>query len=78
MQRDFDSSLLFNALYLSISDILLTHTHTHRRTVADFSLKCFLNLSYAREDSRVNSNKQRAQQSSLCSVFMPFREVCKR
>lgn len=27
MQRDFDSSLLFNALYLSISDILLTHTH---------------------------------------------------
>ena len=29
MQRDFDSSLLFNALYLSISDILLTHTHTH-------------------------------------------------
>ena len=74
MQRDFDSSLLFNALYLSISDILLTHTHTHRTWCS----KYFLNLSYAREDSRVNSNKQRAQQSSLCSVFMPFREVCKR
>ena len=72
MQRDFDSSLLFNALYLSISDILLTHTHIAPGVVN------FLNLSYAREDSRVNSNKQRAQQSSLCSVFMPFREVCKR
>ena len=70
MQRDFDSSLLFNALYLSISDILLTHTHTHTSHL--------VYLSYAREDSRVNSNKQRAQQSSLCSVFMPFREVCKR
>ena len=74
MQRDFDSSLLFNALYLSISDILLTHTHTH---IAPGVVN-FLNLSYAREDSRVNSNKQRAQQSSLCSVFMPFRKVCKR
>ena len=70
MQRDFDSSLLFNALYLSISDILLTHIAP--------GVVNFLNLSYAREDSCVNSNKQRAQQSSLCSVFMPFREVCKR
>ena len=40
MQRDFDSSLLFNALYLSISDILLTHTHTHRTWCS----KYFLNL----------------------------------
>ena len=78
MQRDFDSSLLFNALYLSISDILLTHTHTHTHTHIAPGVVNFLNLSYAREDSRVNSNKQRAQQSSLCSVFMPFREVCKR
>ena len=76
MQRDFDSSLLFNALYLSISDILLTHTHTHTHIAP--GVVNFLNLSYAREDSRVNSNKQRAQQSSLCSVSRPFREVCKR
>ena len=76
MQRDFDSSLLFNALYLSISDILLTHTHTH--THRTWCSKYFLIFAYAREDSRVNSNKQRAQQSSLCSVSRPFREVCKR
>ena len=31
MQRDFDSSLLFNALYLSISDILLTRLHVRAR-----------------------------------------------
>ena len=31
-QRNFDFFAFFSALYLVVSDILLTHTHTHRRT----------------------------------------------
>ena len=30
-QRNFDFFAFFSALYLVVSDILLTHTHTHRR-----------------------------------------------
>ena len=31
-QRNFEFFAFFSALYLVVSDILLTHTHTHRRT----------------------------------------------
>ena len=31
-QRNFDFFAFFSAVYLVVSDILLTHTHTHTRT----------------------------------------------
>ncbi len=52
--------IIFNTLYLAVLDILLT---THAPSL-------YLNiLVYAREDSCINSNKQRAQRSSLCSIL---------
>ena len=44
-QRNFDFFAFFSALYLVVSDILLTHTHTH--TLPAFKHIIFL-LSYAR------------------------------
>ena len=66
MQENTIFPAIFNALYLAVSDILLTHTHTHRRTVANISLIFF--RVRAREAHR-NLNKQRAFRSSLCSLF---------
>ncbi len=43
LQKNRDVYATFNSLYLVISNILLTHTHTHRRTVAKFLYK-YLNV----------------------------------
>ena len=68
MQENTVFPAIFNALYLAVPDILLTHTHTHthRRTVANISFIFF--RVRAREAHR-NLNKQRAFRSSLCSLF---------
>ena len=66
MQENTNFLAIFSALYLAVSDILLTHTHTHRRTVANISL--IFSRVRAREAHR-NLNKQRAFRSSLCSLF---------
>ena len=64
MQENTIFPAIFNALYLAVPDILLTHTH--RRTVANISFIFF--RVRAREAHR-NLNKQRAFLSSLCSLF---------
>ena len=46
-QRNFDFFAFFSALYLVISDILLTHTHTHTQALLAFNHTFFLS-SYAR------------------------------
>ena len=65
MQKNTDSLASFNALYLHISEKVLTHTHTHRtwcRHLHSFTLR-------ARVRHGLNPNKQRASRSSLCSSF---------
>ena len=65
MQRNFDFLASFNALYLHISEKVLTHTHTHRtwrRHLHSFTLR-------ARVRRGLTPNKQRASRSSLCSSF---------
>ena len=55
--------MLFNALYLYVSDILLTHTHTH--TGADlYKVRVPARVSY-----KINNNRQDLQRDftkSLC------------
>ena len=63
MQKNFVSLVSFNALYLHISEKVLTHTHTHRtwrRHFHSFTLR-------ARVKRGLNTYKQRASRSSLCS-----------
>ena len=67
-QRNFDFFAFFSAVYLVVSDILLTHT------LAPSVTKTFFILAYAREACR-NPYKQRTFRSFLCSFFMPFYEL---
>ena len=65
MQKNTNSLASFNALYLHISEKVLTHTHTHltwHKRLSRLSLR-------AREGRRITPNKQRDQESSLCSFF---------
>ena len=67
MQKNSDSLASFNALYLHISEKVLTHTHTHthrtwRRDILGLRLR-------ARVRHALNTYKQRAFRSSLCSLF---------
>ena len=77
MQKDFGLCTSFNALYLAISEKVLTHTHTHTHTLRTW--RSFISSCVrARErKSRSNSYKQRAEQSSLCldfDTFLPTRQ----
>lgn len=68
-QRNFDFFVFFSALYLVVSDILLTHTQLA------FSLLYF--TLYAREACR-NACKQRTSRSFLCSLFVPICELSRK
>ena len=65
MQKNSDSLASFNALYLHISEKVLTHTHTHltwRKTFRSLPTR-------AREEDCVNPYKQRTLMSFFCSLF---------
>ena len=73
LQRNLNSLHTFNVSGLRVSDILLTHTHTH--TFRHLSLGVFLR---AREAQCI-PYKQRAQAGSLCSiVYTPLQDIIKR
>ena len=68
-QRNFDSFAFFSALYLVVSDILLTHTHTPSVT------KTFFLFAYARAKRAVTSVNKGLLGVSFVRFFMPFCEL---
>ena len=72
-QRNFDSFAFFSALYLVVSDILLTHTHTH--TLAPGVTKTFFLLAYARAKRAVTPINKGLFGVSFVRFFMPFYEL---
>ena len=70
-QRNFDFFAFFSALYLVVSDILLTHTHTHTLLT---SKPIFFVLSYARAKRGVTLVNKGLLGVSFVRFFMP---VCK-
>ena len=70
-QRNFDFFAFFSALYLVVSDILLTHTHT--QALPAFKHIIFL-LSYARAKRVVTLVNKGLHRVSFVRFFVP---VCK-
>ena len=76
-QRNFNFFAFFSALYLVVSDILLTqtqtHTHTHTHTQALLASKyIFLLLSYARAKRTVSRVNKGLLGVSFVYFFMSF------
>ena len=72
-QRNFDFFAFFSALYLVISDILLTHTHTHLA----FNHTFFLS-SYARAKRGVRLVNKGLHGVSFVRFFVSFCELYKK
>ena len=70
-QRNFDSFAFFSALYLVVSDILLTHTHT----LAPGVTKTFFLLAYARAKRAVTPANKGLLGVSFVRFFMPFYDL---
>ena len=66
-QRNFDFFAFFSAVYLVVSDILLTHTHSHLAFTKTFFL-----LAYAREKRAVTPINKGLLGVSFVRFFMPF------
>ena len=74
-QRNFDFFAFFSALYLVVSDILLTHTHT--QALPAFKYIIFL-LSYARAKRGVTLVNKGLLGVSFVRFFVPVCELYKR
>ena len=72
-QRNFDFFAFFSALYLVVSDILLTHTHTHLTFNHTFFLP-----SYARAKRGVTLVNKGLHGVSFVRFFVPICELLKR
>ena len=74
-QRNFDFFAFFSALYLVVSDILLTHTHTH--TLLAFNLLYFLS-SFARAKRAVTLVNKGFHGVSFVRFFVPVCELSRK
>ena len=76
-QRNFDFFAFFSALYLVVSDILLTHTHTHTQAHLAFNHTFFL-PSYARAKRGVTLVNKGLQGVSFVRFFVPVCELSRK
>ena len=74
-QRNFDFFAFFSALYLVVSDILLTHTHTQAHLAFNHT---FFLPSYARAKRGVTVVNKGLLGVSFVRFFMSFCELLKR
>ena len=74
-QRNFDFFAFFSALYLVVSDILLTHTHTQAHLAFNHT---FFLPSYARAKRGVTVVNKGLLGVSFVRFFMSFCELSKR
>ena len=72
-QRNFNLFAFFSALYLVVSDILLTHTHTHTQALLT-SKPIFFVLSYARAKRGVTLVNKGLHGVSFVGCFVLFPE----
>ena len=75
-QRNFDFFAFFSALYLVVSDILLTHTHTH--TGATSVKHIIFLLSYARANRVVTLVNKGLHGVSFVRFFVPVCELSRK
>ena len=75
-QRNFDFFAFFSALYLVVSDILLTHTHTH--TGAPSVNHTFFLLSYARAKRGITLVNKGLQGVSFVRFFVFVCELSRK
>ena len=73
-QRNFDFFAFFSALYLVVSDILLTHTPTHTQALLAFNHTFFLS-SYARAKRGVTVVNKGLLGVSFVRFFVPVCEL---
>ena len=73
-QRNFNFFAFFSALYLVVSDILLTHTHTHTQALPAFKHIIFL-LSYARAKRVVTLVNKGLYRVSFVRFFVSIYEL---
>ena len=76
-QRNFDFFAFFSALYLAVSDILLTHTHTHTQALLT-SKSTFFVLSYARAKRGVTLVNKGLLGVSFVRFFVPVCELSRK
>ena len=76
-QRNFDFFAFFSALYLVVSDILLTHTHTHTQAHLAFNHTFFL-PSYARAKRVVTLVNKGLHGVSFVRFFVPICELSRK
>ena len=76
-QRNFEFFAFFSALYLVVSDILLTHTHTHTQALLAFNHTFFLS-AYARAKSGVTVVNKGLLGVSFVRFFVSVYELFKR
>lgn len=74
-QRNFDFFAFFSALYLVVSDILLTHTHTQALLT---SKPTFFVLSYARVRRTVTPVNKGFHGVSFVRFFVPICELSRK
>ena len=74
-QRNFDFFAFFSALYLVVSDILLTHTHTQALLT---SKPTFFVLSYARVRRTVTPVNKGLHGASFVRFFVPICELSRK
>ena len=76
-QRNFNFFAFFSALYLVVSDILLTHTHTHTQALLAFNHIFFLS-SYARVKRGVTLVNKGLLGVSFVRFFVPICELSRK
>ena len=76
-QRNFDFFAFFSALYLVVSDILLTHTHTHTQALLAFNHTFFL-PAYARAKRAVALVNKGLHGVSFVRFFVPFCKLSRK
>ena len=76
-QRNFDFFAFFSALYLVVSDILLTHTHTHTQAHLAFNHTFFLS-SYARAKRGVTLVNKGLHGVSFVRFFVSVCELSRK
>ena len=76
-QRKFNFFAFFSALYLVVSDILLTHTHTHTQAHLAFNHTFFL-PSYARAKRGVTVVNKGLHGVSFVRFFVPVCELSRK
>ena len=76
-QRNIDFFAFFSALYLVVSDILLTHTHTHTQALLAFNHTFFL-PAYARAKRGVTLLNKGLHGVSFVRFFVSICDLLKR